>query len=937
MPTQLVENVDELDIIFKLDISEQGKCLVRVMKRVFDEIIQVDNIIDFWNYGYAEISSSGKTIFFISMETRQVLLALKSLNPEVTNDGSLIFDINPPILKYLRTKVNAVDETDSTKKIKIRETPAQLKALIDFDESSGLTAQFGYSHDDSFIEPDTVMDKQYLRFGDDIVLLPKTDDKAKEILRNGRVKVDTDDIPEFYETQLPAIRSQFDVDFSESAKEIEVSDKALKPIAHIDFDPQSGATLTVGYELNPNEKLLTYNELPKTSNGQYIRQGKRFQKIKSFFGSYKLQQYLDKGISQIPIKDVPEFFKRDLVLIKNNFNAVLTDMAQSVRVIEMSSQPKVQIDIDGKGWLEFDIVYSADNMKAEFEVLAKNIVHGFYKFDDNTWVDIDSDSIKRTQQELFKLGAIDGFSGGYRVPVDKFASLEEFIDRIGGESQLKEAYRDFLSQLESFESDNNYRLDESIENHLQKQNIILRPYQRAGIHWLNWMQRNYLHGILADDMGLGKTMQAICALSQAYKITTSKNHSLVIAPKSVLIHWQREINRCFPNIDVYLYHGQSRKRDLLKYSKPIIFITTYNTVANDIHYLSEIPFFHVILDEATQIKNPAVKRSQAIKSLNATHRIALSGTPVENRPAELWSIFDFLMRGHLGNHHTFGNKFETPIMQGDRAVSEKLAKRISPFLLRRMKKEVAKDLPDKIIINETCELTNEQKQLYASIQGEVNKARELLQKGETVNYTVHILPVITKLKQLCDHPAIIVNKKYPILDRSEKFDWIIGKIEEILDLKEQVVVFSHFLGMLDLLETELKSKFPLVRIDGSTNNRQVLIDNFNSGRSKIALCSTKATGYGINLTTANHVIHADLWWNPAVEAQATDRVHRIGQTKTVYVYRIITQNTLEERIDKLLTKKLDIADSIMDTVDPSDLGFRKWTQEDLIEILSPID
>jgi SNF2 family DNA or RNA helicase len=292
------------------------------------------------------------------------------------------------------------------------------------------------------------------------------------------------------------------------------------------------------------------------------------------------------------------------------------------------------------------------------------------------------------------------------------------------------------------------------------------------------------------------------------------------------------------------------------------------------------------------------------------------------------------MRDHLGLYGTFQRVFEAPILTGDQQAAERLGKRIRPFMLRRRKEEVAKDLPEKIPVDTWCELTDEQRNLYGTLQGQARAISEALRRGEKVNYTATILPVLTKLKQICDHPALVMDPKQPLAGRSEKFDLVVEKIKEILTQGEQVVVFSHFLGMLDMIQQEVMSLgAPFMRIDGSTINRHYQVDRFNRGEAKVALCSLMAAGHGITLTAANHVIHADRWWNPAIEDQATDRVHRIGQTKTVYVYHFLTEGTLEETIDELLENKRSIADQVVDAAENRHL---QWTREELIEILKPL-
>jgi len=303
-------------------------------------------------------------------------------------------------------------------------------------------------------------------------------------------------------------------------------------------------------------------------------------------------------------------------------------------------------------------------------------------------------------------------------------------------------------------------------------------------------------------------------------------------------------------------------------------------------------------------------------------------------------------------------------VRGNAQVSEQLGRRIRPFLLRRTKLQVDAQLPEKIVLQEWCDLTKEQRQLYGGLQDEVKRVREALRQGEKVSYTANVLPVLTKLKQICDHPALATHevegragihqallpatgprnlgagsdrrgKPLPLAGRSEKFDWIMEKIDEITQAGEKVIVFSHFLGMLTLLEAAVRQRnIPYIRIDGSSEDREHLVREFQQGSAQVALLSILAAGYGLNLQAANHVIHADRWWNPAVEDQATDRVHRLGQKRRVYVYHILVQGTLEERIDDLLQKKRGIADEIVAAAGD---GPRKWSREELLELLRPLD
>jgi len=823
--------INPLPLRFEMDLDEQGRHVVSILRVTDQHRYQKVEISRLLEYGYREEAEldNRKIIYQVSKQDRQTLSSLKSLNPVIEQE-SLIFEIEPPVLQYLRRKRNLAEAPQS---------------------------------------------------------------------------------------QL-----------------LQVSDQPIRPIARIDFKPGEGLRVQTGFEIAEKGALASPESLRRTPSGKYARIGNVFSQVPLL--SNEANEWLKHPIRVIPPSQIPEFILRDLVLLKSEFKAVLTDLAQQIRVIQKPIQTTVQVNKGPGGWLDFKITYNitGENVSIAHELISKKADEKFFQLDRETWVEIDSKAFDHTQKELLRLGA-EKTEDGFRVPATEFASLEDFIAEIGGHAELSHAYQEFIGQLAGFEADLNFRLPEEFEKQLVAADRSLRSYQRAGIHWLNWLRESHLHGILADDMGLGKTLESLCAMRLGYETTRSQQHSLIIAPKSVLYHWEREIHNCYPSAQTRIYHGSGREKSVFSSSVPFVVITTYDTVSRDIDDLSKVPFYYLILDEATKIKNPDARRTQAIKALNATHRLALSGIPVENRPGELWSLFDFLMKGHLGQHGTFVRIFEGGIIAGNQLASQQLGRRIKPFVLRRKKEDVAKDLPEKLPMTEWCSLTEEQRELYGGLQDKLKELRSALQQGKQVNYTTSILPLLTKLKQICDHPALVTTRTRPLYGRSEKFDWIVDKVCEIMARNEQVVIFSHFLDMLNLLELAVKEKgLSYMRIDGSTGNRQQLIDAFNQGRAKIALLSIMAAGYGINLTAANHVIHADRWWNPAVEDQATDRVHRIGQTRNVYVYYILVEGTLEERINDLLQSKRGMADQILNAVVE---GPRKWTREELIEILRPLD
>lgn len=734
---------------------------------------------------------------------------------------------------------------------------------------------------------------------------------------------------------LKHLRTKPQVEESTRSKELKISDKPLKPKAKINFKPGKGLVVKTGLSIDKKQDLISPQQLKPTIDTNWVQHKKTFYpypaKEVPLVNKWLLTQY-----RTVPLDGIPEFFLRDLVLLKTKFEAVLNEEAKMIDIVKDPFKPEVYIDANEKGWLDFKVEYRVGRFKLPHN-LFQNKNDKFIQANKNSWVQLDKKAIQKTDKQLQELG-ITKLPQGYRLDVARFASIEEFIDKIGGRKVTTADYRQFLNELTGFSANENFKLPPDIEKHYISEGIDLRPYQRSGIHWLTWLKKYHLHGILADDMGLGKTIQTIANIQLAYRNEEIRKHSLIICPKSVVRHWTNEITRCYPEAVIYEYIGSNRKRRLFQNKEPILFVSTYTTIKNDIELICNVPFYFLVLDESTKIKNPAAKRTQAIKKINSAYRIALSGTPIENRPAEMWSVFDFLMKGHLGKQRKFIDYYERPISKGDQERTRQLSTKISPFLLRRLKEDVATDLPDKIPMNEWVELTEEQKALYGQIQDRyITGVRDDLEQGRSVNYTKSILPAITKLKQVCDHPALITGVKEPIMGRSNKFDLVIEKINEICEKEEQVVLFSHFLGTLNLFESAFNNNgINYIRIDGSTSisNRQNLIDRFNQTHVDTALCSIKACGHGINLTAANHVIHVDRWWNPAVEDQATDRVHRIGQDKIVYVYKISTQGTLEEKIAKILERKRKISDEI---IGPATSRGLDWSREELLEILKPLE
>ncbi len=464
---------------------------------------------------------------------------------------------------------------------------------------------------------------------------------------------------------------------------------------------------------------------------------------------------------------------------------------------------------------------------------------------------------------------------------------------------------------------------------------ILRPYQKEGVHWLHFLRSYRFAGILADDMGLGKTLQTLTLLSMT---RVKEKPSLVVCPKTLLFNWKNEAHTFAKDMKVLVYEGSPGERKMLRgtFSEYDLVIVSYNTLKKDEAEFAhdDAHFNYAVLDEAQFIKNHATKSAQIAKRLNARFRLALTGTPLENNVSEIWSVFDFLMPGFLGSYADFAKRFHKPIMDhADEKALTHLRAKITPFMLRRTKSEVLKDLPPKIEQDMIAELGTAQTVLYQQILAQVKSEVFLNVKEKGFRKSqIHILAGLMKLRQACNHPALLIAKEDRDGEKYEsaKMDLALELIDEAVAGGHKVLLFSQFTSMLDLVADELKERsIEHLYLSGKTRDRASMITKFNEGTIPLFLISLKAGGTGLNLTAADTVIIFDPWWNPSVEMQAADRAHRIGQTKTVNVYRLLTKGTIEEKIQDLKYKKKTLADALINS--SGDL-FTKLSWDDVREL-----
>lgn len=473
---------------------------------------------------------------------------------------------------------------------------------------------------------------------------------------------------------------------------------------------------------------------------------------------------------------------------------------------------------------------------------------------------------------------------------------------------------------------------QEVPSHIQ---ATLRTYQKEGVNWLERLRRMHLGGILADDMGLGKTLQAIIAITQSHKETETPS-SLIVCPTSLLYNWKEEFHKFNPKLKVLVVDStpEKRRKLLQTVSDFDVVVTSYNLLQKDIEHYQKINFNYAVLDEAQHIKNRGTRNAKSVKMICAAHKLILTGTPIENSLDELWSLFDFLMPGLLSSYDRFVEKYIrklTPTPESGNNL-DSLKRKVSPFILRRMKEDVLGDLPPVSEILYHCHLTDAQRELYNSYAASAKEELSRLVKKEGFEkIQIHVLATLTRLKQICCHPAIFA-KDQPESGDSAKYDMLMELLPSLIEGRHKTVIFSQYTKMLTIMREDLNQRgIPFAYLDGSSKNRLEIVNQFNEDpATPIFLVSLKAGGSGLNLTGADTVIHYDMWWNPAVENQATDRVHRMGQKRSVSSYKLITLNTIEEKIVNLQQRKKGLVKKVIGS---DDEAVSKLTWEEVLELL----
>ena len=626
------------------------------------------------------------------------------------------------------------------------------------------------------------------------------------------------------------------------------------------------------------------------------------------------------------------FLTNDITYYMQKFEVLVTDNFKSKEVVKPkigSLGVKVENDLltIDLSKIEFDIKELKDIM-SKYKLKKK-----YHRLKNGTFLDLEDNKEIAFFDKLvggMGLDYKDLEEGEIKLPVNRSLYLNQLLQGIKGTEIVKnQEYKNIINNLNQDMLEDEYDLPKTL-------NAKLRYYQKTGYNWIRTLDAYHFGGILADDMGLGKTVQILSVILSYIEESNDSKTSIVVSPSSLTLNWLNEAKKFAPNLKVQVIRGTSaeRKRLIENIDKYDLIITSYDLLKRDIQYYKEYSFRYAIADEAQYLKNSTTQNAKAIKQIKSMSRFALTGTPIENSLAELWSIFDFIMPGYLFNYKDFKTKYETPIVKDEDEKSlKKLKMLIEPFILRRTKKEVLTELPEKTVTVLNNEMDEEQEKLYLTYlaQAKEELADEIENNGFEKSQ-IKILALLTRLRQICCHPKLFIEN---YKGHSSKLDQCMEIVEDATEAGHKILIFSTYTSMFDLLEKELGARnINYFKLTGSTkvDERIKMVDEFNeTNNAKVFLISLKAGGTGLNLTGADMVIHYDPWWNLSAENQATDRAYRIGQKNNVQVYKLITKNSIEEKIYELQKRKSELAQNMLST---KTTFVNKLSKEDIMKLFS---
>ncbi len=749
------------------------------------------------------------------------------------------------------------------------------------------------------------------------------------IIFENRFKISEKDFPKFFGKFLPLLKEFAQVEIEEEIVETKltiVDPEEVEIFLFFDYKEEieklywepmityKGKTISAKKLFEPNINHIEIDESTFISNIKELKQ-----RVVSMIDSIRLSEYFFQSNHVSQYANVKKDFLVRKLFYGWKFWLVKVVLSENlVNILPREVKIVFDVDIESTDDKRFNFHSRAFLLDSQTsEVVSEIPLKEFLGFVD----EIPSDGIITIHNRYYKIKNSDEV-----VPIVN--KLKDFVEEIEKEKGISKLIKTMILEDEIYSMVNSKdtfvinkkgkTLELLKEMRTMKPSVlpkipeevsdIMREYQKIGFYWLSFLYKHSFGGILADDMGLGKTLQALAFIKY---ISEQEEHlpSLVICPTSLVYNWAREIEKFFPSMKYGIAVGKPSEREyvLENFKNYQIIITSFPIVRNDIDLYKNKKFKVVVVDEAQYIKNKEAKTTKLVKMIDSNIKIALTGTPIENSIADLWSIFDFVLPGFFENYTNFMQKYSKPENQ------KELVKRIYSFILRRKKENVLKELPSKIEQNVFCEMDPKQREIYEYVLRDLRM--NILEKVSELGFEkskIHIFSALTKLRQICNHPYLVSDNYQDVT--SGKLELLMDLLNDAIESEHKILVFSQFVEMLKIIENQLKKdQIDYSYLDGSTRNRQEIIDEFNqNNEKKVFLISLKAGGFGINLTSADVVILYDPWWNPMIEKQAMDRVHRIGQTKTVNVYKLVTQNSIEEKILKLQDSKKLLFDNIIE-------------------------
>lgn len=739
------------------------------------------------------------------------------------------------------------------------------------------------------------------------------------------VYIEQQDIPVFCRELLPSLKDFFTceiTDFDETAYQ------SAKPEFKIYLDaPQSGWLSCKAVAVYGEKEYSVYDKSTDLMQRDITEEAVIAGLISAYCNAY------DEKEQQMVLSDDEEL----LYLLLTEGIPKMQEQAEvfisdAIKKLKVQEPPVAAVGISLSGDL-LELKITAEDMRKEelLEILSRySRRKKFYRLKNGNVIHVD-------EEQMEAMDTIAELRDGLRLTQQQLRQEEIQIPRYRALYLDEELQRS--KQLSYWKNKGFQQLIDGIKEEKETSPLpdslkdTLREYQKQGVFWIKRLKENGFGGILADDMGLGKTLQVITFLLMEYQEGAAGN-GLIVTPASLVFNWESEFNRFAPELPVKIISGTAAERGrLLKTLEGNeILVTSYDLLKRDEELYQDITFTYEIIDEAQYIKNHRTQAAKAVKNIKAGFRLALTGTPMENRLSELWSIFDFLMPGFLYEYQRFREELEAPIVQNqDERAMARLRSMITPFILRRLKKDVLKDLPDKLEESRYAKLEGEQQKLYDAHVKRLQMLLDEKSEEELEKSRLWVLSELTKLRQICCDPSLTFEG---YKGESAKLEMCMDTIKNAVDGGHKILLFSQFTTMLEHIQKRLdKEKISYYTLTGATSKekRTQLVEQFNQDDTSVFCISLKAGGTGLNLTAADIVIHYDPWWNLAVQNQATDRAHRIGQENVVVVYKLIASGTIEENIQKLQEKKRELADQVLSGEGISSAGFSKEELQDLLK------